>query len=157
MGRKTFLSMFGWMEMKGNKWWGSSIFSPCPPKCFLPKMERKLKGKIENYFWTKMPTCNCTWDSSMLLFFTPFFSPPGRCLPSFFFFFLLIYYASDASLLFFFFFSFDLLGKLVQSSFFSFSFSFFCFFFFFFFFLLLLFRCDFFYGHDFYFLINLGD
>ena len=115
MGRKTFLSMFGWMEMKGNKWWGSSIFSPCPPKCFLPKMERKLKGKIENHFWTKMPTCNCTWDSSMLLFFTPFFSPPGRCLPSFFFFFfLLIYYASDASLLFFFFFfSFDLLGKLV--------------------------------------------
>ena len=32
MGRKTFLSMFGWMEMKENRWWGSSIFSPCPPK-----------------------------------------------------------------------------------------------------------------------------
>ena len=114
MGRKTFLSMFGWMRMKENKLWGSSIFSPCPPKCFLPKMERKLKGKIGNHFWTKMPTCNYTWDSSMLLFFTPFFSPPQRCLPSFFSFcFLLIYHASDASLFFFFYFYFDLLGKLV--------------------------------------------
>ena len=39
--------MFGWMEMKKNKWWGLSVFSPNPPKNFLPKIERKLKGENE--------------------------------------------------------------------------------------------------------------
>ena len=50
MGRKTFLSMFGWMGRKENKLLGPSIFSPDLPKSFLPKMERKLKGEIEHHF-----------------------------------------------------------------------------------------------------------
>ena len=45
MGKKTFLSVFGWVGRKENKWWGSGIFFSGPPKSFLPKMERKLKGE----------------------------------------------------------------------------------------------------------------
>ena len=45
MGRKTFWNVFGWVERKENKWWGSGVFSPDQPKSFLPKLERKLKGK----------------------------------------------------------------------------------------------------------------
>ena len=44
MGRKTFLSVFGWVGRKENKWWGLGIFSPDPPKSFLHKMEKKLDG-----------------------------------------------------------------------------------------------------------------
>ena len=44
IGRKTFWNMFGWVGRMENKWWGSGFFSPDPPKCFLPKMERKLSG-----------------------------------------------------------------------------------------------------------------
>ena len=40
---KTFLSVFGWVERKENKWWDLSVFSPIPQKGFLPKMERKLQ------------------------------------------------------------------------------------------------------------------
>ena len=43
---KIFLSVFGWMGRKENKWWGLGVFSPGPPKSFLSKMERKLK--VEN-------------------------------------------------------------------------------------------------------------
>ena len=50
MGRKTFLSMFGWMGRKENKLLAPSVFSPGLPKSFLPKMERKLKGEIEHHF-----------------------------------------------------------------------------------------------------------
>ena len=60
MGKKTFLSMFGWMGRKENKLMAPSVFSPGLPKSFLPKMERKLKGEIEHHFWTKMSMCNCT-------------------------------------------------------------------------------------------------
>ena len=45
MGRKTFWNVFGWVERKENKWWSSGVFSPDQPKSFLPKLERKLKGK----------------------------------------------------------------------------------------------------------------
>ena len=36
--------MFGWVEKKENKMWGPGVFSLGTPKCFLPKMERKLSG-----------------------------------------------------------------------------------------------------------------
>ena len=115
IGRKTFLSMFGWMGRKENKWWGPCVFFLDPPKSFLLKIEKKLKGKIGYHFWTKMPMCNYIWASSMLLFFPPFFfffffSTPRRCLPFLFFtkmlpasssFFLLIYWAGVACLFFF--------------------------------------------------------
>ena len=41
---KHFWSVFGGKE---NKWWGPSVFSLSPPKRFLSKMERKLKGENE--------------------------------------------------------------------------------------------------------------
>ena len=42
---KLFWSVFGWVEKKENKWWGLGVFIfPDPPKCFLPKIERKLIG-----------------------------------------------------------------------------------------------------------------
>ena len=47
MGRETFLSVFGWVRRKENKWWGSSVFSLGPPKSFLSKIERKLMGENE--------------------------------------------------------------------------------------------------------------
>ena len=94
-------------------------------------MERKLKREIGHYFWMKIPMCNYTWALSMLFFFIDV---------------ALFFFLDVVCLFFFFFFSFDLLGRLVQYSFFF----FFCLFFFWF-------RCDFLNGHDFYFLINLGD
>ena len=109
MGRKTFLSMFGWMEMKENRWWGSSIFSPCPPK-----WKENWREKLRIIFGQKCPRAiahgihPCCFSSHL---FFPLLDVAR--LHFFFFFFLLIYYASDASLFFFFFFSFDLLGKLV--------------------------------------------
>ena len=45
MGRKTFLECV-WLG-KENKWWGPSVFSSGPPKSFLRKMEKKLKGENE--------------------------------------------------------------------------------------------------------------
>ena len=50
MGRKIFLSVFGWMGRKENKWWDSSVFSPSLPKIFLSKIERKLKREIKHHF-----------------------------------------------------------------------------------------------------------
>ena len=67
MGRKTFWSVFGWVERKKNKWWNPDVFSLGPPKSFLPKMERNLKRKIGNHFWTKI-------GLSTLLCFIFFFS-----------------------------------------------------------------------------------
>ena len=66
-----------------------------------------------------------------------FFFPPEHCLPPLVFWFTRQALPTSSSFLFF---SFDSLGKLVRLSFFFFWF-----------------RCDFFYGHDFYFLINLGN
>ena len=77
--------------------------------------------------------CPCTVANGLCPHYSSslfFFFPPRRCL------------------FFFFFFSFDLLGRLRPVL---------IFFFFFLIFFLFLFRCDFFSGHDFYFLINLGD
>ena len=146
MGMKTFLSMFGLVGRKENKLWGLGVFSPDPPKRSLSKMERKLKREIMHHFWTKMLMCNCTWVSSTFIFFKTFFFfffSPGHCLAFPFLFTWTLpapaSSSSSSSSSFFFFF----LGRAVQ------SFYFFVFFFWF--------RCDFFYGHDFYFLINLGN
>ena len=95
MERKTFLSVFGWVERKKNKWWGLGVFSPGPLKRFLPKIERKVKGEIGHHFWMKMPMCNCTRALSTLLFFTLFFFPLG-C-------YLLFFLMDDACLFFLFF------------------------------------------------------
>ena len=40
-----FLSVFGWVGRKKNKWWDLSVFSSGSPKRFLFKIERKLKGE----------------------------------------------------------------------------------------------------------------
>ena len=82
--KKLLWSVFGWMGRKENKWWDRGLFSPDPPKSFLFKMERKLKGEIRHHFWTKMPMYNCTFTPVTLIFFL-------RCLPPFFFFFLLLF------------------------------------------------------------------
>ena len=47
MKMKILLSVFGWIWRKKNKWWSPGVFSPGPPKNFLPKIERKLKGENE--------------------------------------------------------------------------------------------------------------
>ena len=125
---------------------GLSVFSPGPTKKFSLKQRKNWKEKLCIIFLRK---CSCAINSSTLLLFIPFFFfhstllPFFWTLPGFFFFFfdLLVGVASLFLFFFlFFFFSFDLLGRLVQ-----------------YFILFFLFRCDFFYGHDFYFLINLGD
>ena len=41
-------------ENEGRKWWGLTIFSPGPPKLFLPKSGRKLKWKLIAIFWMKL-------------------------------------------------------------------------------------------------------
>ena len=110
MGRKTFLSVNGWVGMKESKWWGLGVSSPSLPKSFLLKMEIKLKEEIGHHFWMKMPICNCTWASSTLLFFTLFlfffFFPPGCCLPPplLFLFFYFLRFTRHACPVFFFFF-----------------------------------------------------
>ena len=42
-----FWSVIGWVGRKENKCWGLGVFSPGPPKSFLSKMERKMKGENE--------------------------------------------------------------------------------------------------------------
>ena len=42
--RKLFWSVFGWVGKKENKWWGPTVFFLGLPKCFIPKMEKKLSG-----------------------------------------------------------------------------------------------------------------
>ena len=139
MGMKTFLSMFGLVGRKENKWWGLGVFSLNPSKIFLSKIERKLKREIMHHFLTKILMCNCTWVSSTFIFFKTFFFffflSPGHCL-AFPLFFTWTLPAPAPSSFFFF-------GQGCP------VFLFFCVFFWF--------RCDFFYGHDFYFLINLGN
>ena len=47
--KKKIWSVFGWIGRNENKWWDLSVFiSPDLPKCFLPKIERKL---IRNEFF----------------------------------------------------------------------------------------------------------
>ena len=45
MGRKTFLSVFGWVERKENKWWGACVFSLDPPKSSPQNGEKIEKRK----------------------------------------------------------------------------------------------------------------
>ena len=142
IGRKTFLECVWLGGEKENKQWSPSVFFPNPPQSFLFKMKRKLKIKIGYNFWTKIPTYNYTFTQLFFTLFSLLFFL--RC-PSFFYFIYFILFLlgrrclPPVSFLFFFFF---LLIYWV-----GFSFSFFLF----------LFRCDFSYGHDFQFLINLGD
>ena len=147
--KKFFLSIFGWVERKKINGMAKCFF-PGPTKKFTLKQRKNWKEKLCIIFWRKYP---CVINSSALLLFIPFFfSTPRcsllfeRCLAFFFFFcftgrrcqpllilfffFLLIYWAGLSSILFLFFcFLFCFLGLDVI----------------------------FFYGHDFYFLINLGD
>ena len=44
-GKENFLECVWLSEEEGNKWWGSSVFFPDPPKSFLPKLEKNLKGE----------------------------------------------------------------------------------------------------------------
>ena len=44
------------------------VFSPGPPKCYLPKMGRKLRGRVWFPWLMKMPMCTCTWVSSSWIF-----------------------------------------------------------------------------------------
>ena len=50
--RKLFWSMFVWVGRKGNKWLGLDIFSLNPPKSFLFRMGRKLRGIGS---WNELP------------------------------------------------------------------------------------------------------
>ena len=84
------------------------IFSLIPLKNFLPKMERKLKGKFGHHFWTKMPMCNCTWpclrcSSSFFIFYHFLFLFLSSWTLPFFFLLLLL---SFVGFFFFFFFGF---------------------------------------------------
>ena len=103
MERKTFLSVFGWVEMKENKGWNLCVFFPGPLKSFLPKMERKLKREIAQGLHP------CCFSSHLFSCWTLLF---------------IFYLAGIACLFFFFFFLFYLLGRLVPF-FFFFLFSFF--------------------------------
>ena len=51
-GREKFIGVFGWVDLQKKNQRDSSIFSPDPPKCFLPKFERKLKKK---YYASQRP------------------------------------------------------------------------------------------------------
>ena len=65
---------------KENKWWGPNIFSLDLQKCFLPKMKRKLKEKMELLNEQKMSLCTCTWAFSSIKqpIFSLQFSPHFR-------------------------------------------------------------------------------
>ena len=124
MERKTFLSVFGWVEMKENKGWNLCVFFPGPLKSFLPKMERKLKREIAQGLHP------CCFSSHLFSCWTLLF----------------IFYLAGIACLFFFFFLFTRQAC-----------PFFLLLLFILFYFIFWFRCDFFYGHNFYFLINLGD
>ena len=151
--RNFFLSVFGWVGRKKING-GVKCFFPRTHQKILSETEKKLKREIVHHFLTKMPMCNKFIHVTSLhtifffplhvaafflnvawLFFFFFWFTGRRCQPllilfSFLFFFLLIYWAGLSSILFLFFcFLFCFLGLDVI----------------------------FFYGHDFYFLINLGD
>ena len=123
------MCLVGWRESKING--VTQVFSSQTyKKVFSSKWKENWREKLDIIFGWKYPCAithglyPCCFSSSTLPFF---------------------FFLDVVCLFFFFFFSFDLLGRLVQYS---------------FFFLLpffFWFRCDFLNGHDFYFLINLGD
>ena len=45
MGRKFFLSVFGWVGKKKNKWWDLSVFSSEPTKKFSIQNGEKIEGR----------------------------------------------------------------------------------------------------------------
>ena len=47
--------MFSLVERKENKWWDQGVFFPNPPKSFLYKTERKLRGKNSWNEFSKKP------------------------------------------------------------------------------------------------------
>ena len=107
---KLFWSVFDWVGRKKNKWWGLSVFSSSQPKCFLPKMRKKLSGD-EFFLLTKMPMCMCTWALQVAFIF---FFPLPWAVSNIAFFFL--FFATLPLL-----FSFDFLGLGLPFSFLFFS------------------------------------
>ena len=90
MGRKTFLSVFGWVGRKENKGWSLGVFSSGPPRSFLSKIERKLKGKMGLLNGQKCPCPDhfFFFFSFFLLFIYLYFFLMGcECDSRFFFFF----------------------------------------------------------------------
>ena len=98
MERKTFLSVFGWVEMKENKGWNLCVFFPGPLKSFLPKMERKLKREIAQGLH---PCCFSSHLFSCWTLLFIFYLAGIACL--FFFSFFFFIYSAGLSLYFFFF------------------------------------------------------
>ena len=150
MGRKTFLSVFGWVRRKENKWWGPNVFSPGPPKSSLQN-EDKTEGRKWGYLIDK----NAHVQFISFFFFPLFFYFSGGHVASFPFFFLFFFFSFlHVAFFFFFFFSvfslFDFQGYGWAHCLFLFSF----FFFFLFFLGCCLFSFSFLTRHDFYFLIN---
>ena len=107
-GREKFIGVFGWVDLWKKNQRDSSIFSPDPPKCFLPKFERKLKKK---YYASQRPNlplpfhcvcalsyvhvvCVCFFFFQRLSFFIFYlstflpFQPNGKTRSTQFFFFL---------------------------------------------------------------------
>ena len=50
MRKKTFLECIWLVGRKENKWWGPGVFSLSQPKCFLPKIKRKLSRNAFFFF-----------------------------------------------------------------------------------------------------------
>ena len=75
-GREKFIGVFGWVDLWKKNQRDSSVFSPDPPKCFLPKFERKLKKK---YYASQRPNlplpfhCVCALSYVHVVFFFFFF------------------------------------------------------------------------------------
>lgn len=90
-GREKFIGVFGWVDLWKKNQRDSSIFSPDPPKCFLPKFERKLKKK---YYANQRPNlplpfhCVCALSYVHVVCFSFFFSD----FPSSFSIFLFFYH-----------------------------------------------------------------
>ena len=111
---ENFLKTF-WLGGRVEKmWWCLGVFSPNPPICFLPKMERKervcdlLDRQKYLFFFSSGTLC-------LFLFFFSFFFFSWATLALFFFF---------GTLCLFLFFSFDFLGAWGDSNLFCFCSSF---------------------------------
>ena len=71
-GGKTFWRVFDWEEEREKKCDGACVFfSSSSPKCFRPKMGRKLREGVWFVKWTKMPQL---LSYATLVFFFFFFS-----------------------------------------------------------------------------------
>ena len=74
MRRKSFWSVFGWVEMKKNKWWSFSVFSPVPSKNSLRNEEKTERGKLMK--WASKNTLRIHLHATcwLFLFFFSFFN-----------------------------------------------------------------------------------